>query len=287
MLERTPMKRLDQGRMGKGGRVKSKKRIALIVSCGGVTLFSMVVFALFITWYARLTNYPELVFKASRGMPPESLDNYPIFSPKFETTLGTVEAGTAFLGKDTETNAVYMLTAHHLLGNAGGLSRDIEWDEVNEVLVSAAFWPITEGFEPIRLEEALVIEGAGPMELSYANDILAFRVDDAYGSIAIPFSSHPPPKVFKPIWLYAEVSGRDNHYHLALSRKVTDDWLKFFYDEALDLTATNGAPVVDHLGNLIGINLGASSRGEKLFGYANPLESIKKHLRKADTAREN
>ncbi|CAM2063766.1 Trypsin-like peptidase domain-containing protein [Sulfidibacter corallicola] len=242
----------------------------------------LLVLLAFGSWLAVMMFYSthdEVLAKVSHEKTPD-VGAYPVYAPTFDTQLGEVRAGKAFLGKEPRTNTVYLLSAHHLLGEAGGLPRELAWHEVPEQVRSVRCASDDPTFEPLTFHEVIPIEGARKMDMnSCTQDLLVFRASEDLAPQALPFRTEPIG-VDEPVWLYSSVSNDEKTLHLAVVTDVTEDWLEYVYLEDLDLTATSGAPVVDKEGRLVAINLGGYALGG-LRGLGNPVSAVRNNLARA------
>ena len=147
----------------------------LLVIAGCFTLFILAGFTVFSILYTISGQEVKHLRLASRETPPD-MTQASLFRPSFNTEYGPIVAGTAFLASDLSSGKVWLLSAHHLLGQAGGLPQDLNWDEVAENVHGVTCEPIDEGSEMIQLDQIVTIEGAASMDDNTGrNDLLAFR----------------------------------------------------------------------------------------------------------------
>ena len=111
------------------------------------------------------------------------------------------------------------------------------------------------------------------------HDIAAFRADPAarisYGRLA-----DRPPDVGDPIWLAARSSqGSAGRTIAAVVVEQTERTLIFRYEKAASVPLlTSGAPLIDHQGRVVGINIGSGWVEGYRTGHAHHVGSIRKHL---------
>lgn len=187
--------------------------------------------------------------------------------PEFTTELGPLRAGTAFiLGVPSKNAKALLVTAHHLFGPDGGLSRQLSWQELPEKVERAqcAFLSghgssITVG-RPVRIKNATPYNGGGNIR-----DMAAFPIMDTPPYVLR--LAEAVPKIGDTVWLVARViSGAEAGEVIHRARVVRSDGrlLRFEYDDrSMNIQATSGAPIVNEHGQVVGINFGAieSSRG--------------------------
>jgi len=244
--------------------------------CGGTILFAAFIF-MGIPYLNKISNKQR--FDKVRDLGPPDMTGKPIYAPNFDTSMGLVEAGTAFLSLNPDSDSVFLLSAHHLLGEAGGLAKEVGWSDVATVVKGVECLPLVVDFEKINLTEPVPIIGASAMDqVSGADDLLVFKAPDSFREMAIPIRTDPI-QINEPVWLYASVYGSDALFHLAIVTVSDGQWLEYLFENEIQLMATSGAPVLDKEGRLVAINLGGyDSMG--LTGLGNPSVAIRIHLSK-------
>src|SRR5262245_36911788 len=101
----------------------------LRLSVGGAILLSSLALCSLSVWRS-VSSLPNVVAAhirsahSNQGRPIELPENF-LLSPKFVTTQGEVEAGTAFVTNVRANERQVILTALHLLGPDGGLKSQI------------------------------------------------------------------------------------------------------------------------------------------------------------------
>ena len=242
--------------------------------CGGTLLFAAFVI-MGIPYLNKISNKQR--FDKVRELGPPDMTGKPVYAPNIDTTMGLVEAGTAFLALDPYSDSVLLLSAHHLLGEAGGLSRELDWGDVAKVVKGVECLPLVVDFETINLTETVPIIGASAMSPNTGgDDLLVFKAPESYRDMAIPIRTDPI-QVEEPVWLYASVYGSDHLFHLAVVTVSDGQWLEYRFEDDLQLMGTSGAPVLDKEGRLVAINLGAY-QSDGLIGLGNPSVAIRIHL---------
>jgi hypothetical protein len=199
-------------------------------------------------------------------------------------TLLTVGSATAV----SHGNRKLVITAVHLLGPAGGLPAQITAEQVGEKVKSlAAFDAFKQGNAIATSKTVLPVAGAAPMTTTAANDLLVFEVEEAAGldrlsatasASLVPLSlASEPPAVGTAVWLAAPIGDKRVHPAQVVHLEPGSIFYKFA-DAALDLTATNGAPVLNAKGEVVALHLGGGPMEGDLIGSGNPVNNIRVHL---------
>ena len=212
--------------------------------------------------------------------PDPKVDPAALLRPTFDTREGVSSAGHAFLIH--HNGATVLVSAHHILGPAGGLKHPIAWDHVPAAVNKVT---ATSGDKTVTSTRALAIEGARALEpRDPSADLSAFLVDDAAGVPALELAD-TMPKTGDYVWLFAEVIGvanRGRTLHRGSVSAVTDKELRYiFADTELKLQATSGAAVLDAKGKVVAVNLGGGANVGVVFGVGNPATSVRARLDKA------
>jgi hypothetical protein len=211
-----------------------------------------------------------------------------VFRPVFRTSDGVVEAGTAFAVAWRGRHV--LLSALHLLGPAGGLSRDVPAAAVPKVVAQVELDPCFEGTEQPKQTfpaQAINIPSAQPLGniSSGAGDVIAFWMPVSSAFPALPLADKTPPTGAR-VWLAASVeSGAPEGAHLHPAQVIevdqAGDLLYAFDESGLELRATSGAPLLDAQGRVVAIHLGGGSPQGKLLGVGNPISRFRKYLEQA------
>lgn len=198
--------------------------------------------------------------------------------PSFKGPDGRFGAGTAFVV--SQDNAVFLLTAHHLFGPAGGLDREYEWSEIPK-LVSGASGENPLGQVSVVTEKALSVKGARGMKGTQVNaDLAIFPVKAESQVHAMPLAP-TLPKVGDDVWLIGEVIGSSEYKHKAIVDQVSKEGLYYRFDNKIELRATSGAPIVDKKGQVVAMNLGGGEYQGAIMGIGNPAPIMNCHLQAA------
>lgn len=228
------------------------------------------IFLIFASWTVTL------LICAAQPTPPKNC----IFKPTFITGHESFTAGTAFVCVTPDGQAEVLLTAHHLLGSAGGFPAELEWDKINDFVRLTVGLSMDDPSIHIVSSSALRIPGAHALSKEgLANDIAAFKLDQdstrAHLKLAIT-----APKSGDKLWLYGRQRGSDNLELMPCrARASTELELDYeFTSNDIKLPGTSGAPVLNDKGQVVAINIGGVEHEGKLVGYGNPLASIVAHL---------
>ncbi|GAB4195577.1 MAG: trypsin-like peptidase domain-containing protein [Wenzhouxiangellaceae bacterium] len=114
----------------------------------------------------------------------------------------------------------------------------------------------------------------------------------AFRDIAAFDASHNPqlrphslatstPQVGEPIWLAAHSPSGLRCRQAVVVEHTSDRFIFRYLQPDWDMNATSGAPLINAEGEVVGINTGMGYDGRQRYGHANPVASIRRHLRQA------
>ena len=89
------------------------------------------------------------------------------------------------------------------------------------------------------------------------------------------------PRAGDPVWLATSIRGRPERTVAAVVVESTADTLIYRFAQGTServLRFTSGAPLLDGLGQVVGINIGGGALGGRRLGHANHAGSIRQHL---------
>jgi len=215
--------------------------------------------------------------------PPKIQDHF-VLRPEFATKKGVLIAGTAFAIEIEGQERLLIMTAVHLFGPSGGLSKQIPSSELPAYISGVTLYDAFTEAELAKAGPMIDLPDASPWNQKDTGDVAAFwaQKDSNIGRAKLAQS---PPKAGDAIWLAASlIDGpeRDQPLHRAIVRLSKKEGINFEYENPkLNLTATSGAPLLDSEGNVIGINVSVIDLGDKIFGTATPVGLIRTLLDKA------
>ncbi|MBK9395219.1 MAG: trypsin-like peptidase domain-containing protein [Uliginosibacterium sp.] len=214
----------------------------------------------------------------SMAAEPAAATAQSVCKPKFDSLEGLIEAGTAFvLQAPTKTPRPMLMTAHHLFGPAGGVERQLGWDELPSSIVAVECAPLAGQSGPILAVAPVGIKHAR----SYAEDgplrdLAAFPIKDL--NVPALKLAAADPKPGDTVWLVARVSGGASPQQLLHKAKVLKSdpgILEYSYDNsAIVLRATSGAPIVNDAGEVVGLNIGSRKGAHSVAGVAVPRKTL-------------
>jgi hypothetical protein len=218
-----------------------------------------------------------------------------ICRPEFATAQGKLAAGTAFLARSrTQAQSeVLLVTAHHLFGPDGGLSKQVSWKDLPTFVRSVRCKSLASSNSTLSAGRPLLIKDARPQsEEGAAGDVAAFQPKAPPEAKAAKVNGleirTTPPAPKSRVWLVAQVAAGappEKLLHPATLVGVNREWITFAYEDAkLDLTATSGAPIVDDEGRVVGINVTGGRKGKHLIGGAQSAAVILGALERARPA---
>jgi hypothetical protein len=229
------------------------------------------------------------------GSPPATADDPKapdvpdgcLFRPSFETSKGTIDAGTAFFVTLPDQPRPVMLTALHLLGPAGGLPKDVPPADVPATVKGLAVSDCFKDTLQFKFKaEAIVIPDAARYGTpSKAGDVLAFWGPEDKRIHRLELAAEAP-KEDERVWLLASAqsggpAGQRVHPARMVEATTDGECTYRFDDPKISLRATSGAPVVNAAGRVVAINVAGGSQGGKVIGFGTPVARFKPHLEEA------
>lgn len=197
------------------------------------------------------------------------------FKPSFVSTEGVQTAGTAFVvGYNRD---FFVVTAHHLFSEAGGFSREYSWKEIPSLVSRVNIQSLSDKKINYSTGRAIPLKGAqSASNWTGKNDIAIFKLDQKPGHYLELAEENP--KIGDSVWLYGLVYNRPETLllHKAVVVESDNNWISYeFKDSDLVLNGTSGAAILNSKGNVVSLNLSGGEQNGKLYGYGNPLVSIK------------
>lgn len=204
-----------------------------------------------------------------------------LFRPKFNTAVGTAEAGTAFAARFAGSDYPLIISSLHLLGPAGGLNQQLAWDRLDQEWTGLALDDIVsrQRVGEVAGRPLLIPKSLPFPEISARGDVIAFRPDNVGSFRPLPLAMRPPA-VGETVWLLAEVSGSNSLVHEARIEGEQDTWLVYrFKEQNVELQATSGAPVVNGDHEVVAVNAGGGIDAGATIGVGSPVHRFWADLR--------
>jgi hypothetical protein len=204
---------------------------------------------------------------------PLVLSTGTLFHPRFGTSEGEVNAGTAFAAKLTGKSQILILSALHLFGPAGGLKSNIEPDKLTTVWKKLVVEDCkTQNYFGEIQMQPINLSGAKPHpQKSDLGDIAACKVNDPTAIEALPLSQRVPSNG-EHVWLVSKLPGSRELIHPATVEQLDNGWLRYsFVNRDIDMRSTGGAPIIDHKGKVVAVNANITQRSGKTIGYGTPV----------------
>ncbi len=205
---------------------------------------------------------------------PEALPTRAILSPTFGGKEPEFGAGTAFLCSVSAERRPLLLTAHHLFSEAGGLDRELKWNEIAQLYPTATAHtadsdePVAHGRKALSFPQA-----RGMDEVGCDGDIAGYELAEGHTASVLPLAARSP-EVGDMVYLGSSRLG----WCPATVVRVEPKKLTYkFFQPHLQLRGTSGGPVVNAKGEVVAINLGGKV-GKVTFGVGNPCESMRAKL---------
>jgi|GEM_PF-1107522 len=219
----------------------------------------------------------------SRAVRPPKLPDQFVLRPEFETAAGKNRGGAGFAVRVEGDARRLVLTALHLVENtAGGPPAGVK-----KVYFRDAFG--SEGGVPIGTATAFleIPSAATHGKPSEAGDVIGiWAAEDCFFPTVPLATQNPAPG--ESIWLVCPIlkgAPEKLRLHHAKVDSVTDGDLVYWFDNSnLDVTDTNGAPLVNSAGEVVGIHLNGALENGKMSGFGNPVERFREPLKQAAKA---
>lgn len=165
----------------------------------------------------------------------------------------SLEGASCFLIRN-EKGKVFLATARHLLGAAGGVDPAIKVDQLDKLHGSWRVFPRT------KPEKAMVVDRIALPNLD-ANDRdwLVFNLKPPLApSPAIPLRLRQKPvaegeSVFMVGCSYADSNATQNVYKGRVTKRFYKDYWRFDIDPPVELAGFSGAPILDKDGLVVGV----------------------------------
>jgi hypothetical protein len=225
-------------------------------------------------WSRGRAGLPE-----ARPGPPADVLGAAVYEPRIRTKIGDTTAGTAFIARSPNKGRPLVLTAHHLFGESGGLTRDLTGAEMRKTVLGVGLAPIVFAGEPLEASRPYKIVDAAPFGERCDSDLAALtKVSGAPpdgGLVLAEQDAGVGSEVF--LLSHPDVEGWSN---LAQVTGLEDGCLLYRFEATHELSGTSGSPVVNLAGEVVGIGIGGWQDGYVTYGLAVPVSVVRARLGK-------
>lgn len=220
---------------------------------------------------------------AGESLKPPVVSVGMLFRPKFLTTEGPVEAGSAFAARLSGSQRPIILSALHLFGPAGGMNRDVPPQDLATVWKSLELSDcVTQRDLGTRSGRVLTMAGSRPFpESSEVGDVIAYMPDSIEGLSTFPLAT-TEPSAGDRVWLVSEVVSGPALVHGATVEGFDAGFLVYkFDDRTLEIIATSGAPVLNAKHQVVAVNSGGGELDGAIMGLGTPTSKFYEPLARA------
>jgi hypothetical protein len=200
-----------------------------------------------------------------------------LLRPVFDTTEGEIPAGSAFMIRFRDKKL--LLTAHHLFGPMGGMSRNILATELPKVFRSLRAKSSADPTVSEKSSQLVAIASARAFDGGdFSHDLAAFVLDSP-GDANVLELAPGVPAVGARVYLLAEPIGKPVGLYPGRVTFAGPTGLAYAIDDrSLRLAGSSGAPVLDAHGRVVGTNLAGGLTRGVLGGVGAPVTAIRERL---------
>lgn len=221
------------------------------------------------------------IFVTLNTVPPPAVPEKAVGRPRFYLKKGdTLKVGTAFAAR-LEDGRAYLVTAHHLLGEAGGLEEDLAPDEVAPALEKVEFFDLPGASLRYAAGSYTRLSPALGHDLDDSrDDVAVFALGDSAKAGETLALSTTPLVPGAAVWIAGKSAagkGATLDLYPATVLSADEKQLLIRPEPAVQLRALSGAPIVNGAGEAVGMLLASS--GDIVI--CNPATSIAARLKAA------
>ncbi len=222
------------------------------------------------------------------GTPPPLPAHFAV-RPTFKLKDGrVVEAGTAF-GAMMDGGEPVLLSALHLLGEAGGLDKQIPAEQIPDAVTGVTLFNMDRSRQIGVAGKGLLREGfpmgEGPTESDCRGDIVAFQLPPHSGVGVAPLAKTNPSFLAR-VWVVGKEfskAGASAELFPGIVWIPTHKNVVVMMKVPVNLSGFSGAPVVNEQGEVVGMVIGGGDSGQGGMPVAllNPVAAMREKLEKA------
>lgn len=188
----------------------------------------------------------------------------------------TLEGASAFL--ISYKNAVYAVTAKHVLGEAGGIEPEVKTASLARSLVK---WQMSPRVSFDAANETVEVNAAGLNYAKSANDILLLNVKTNVSGLQALTPNFSLPAESEQLFIigcpYSESGCRQNYYPVTyLQYETADATLVCEIKANVEMSGFSGAPLVNRAGEVVGVVIGGGDDNGTSYIAATHIKEIQK-----------
>lgn len=203
--------------------------------------------------------------------PPSPARLASVFRPTLRTRIGDTEAGTAFLATAPDGSPV-VITARHLFGAAGGLSKELSGKLMRSKVKSMDLRPMSAEHGTAGVANKAMVLPTGEPGDACGYDVAVFAKLSGTDGEALPLATSGAA-MGEELWV---LSGTDGGAMLSAMVGSEGGCIYYEFEREQELQATSGAPVLNAKGEVVAVHLGGGQDGMTTFGRAIPIEVVRR-----------